>query len=170
MRTARDGQVVLEATLGGTAELRLTHRGRRVASSVTEVPPGRSVLPLPGPPRSRVHLVTVVLRTADGRVAADGLRMLTGPRLAARDARPTIESQAATDDGDNGVGVRALRCRSLQPLAVTCRLRFYDSFLRPSPRSELWRSRASLRVGADGLPRIRGTSATGRRPRIVLFE
>jgi len=80
LRLIRRGKVVLHATVGGTATVTLRRGGRVVAADVHSIPPGRSVLRIPGNPASRVHLLTVALRAGDGRLAADGMPVLAGRR------------------------------------------------------------------------------------------
>jgi hypothetical protein len=100
----------------------------------------------------------------------DGVPVLAGRRLALRDAAKTLLPEVGHDHGDIGIGFQVLRCVRKARLAVRRLFRAYDSESRPSRRSEWFRTTAGLRVGVDGKPRVRGTSRTVRRARIVLFK
>jgi len=82
--------------------MRGKHGKRIVATTTDQDTAGSLGLPLPGPPNSRVSLLVVSVRAADGRVAADAMRMLTGERPHPSDARATIEHEGGIDDGDIG--------------------------------------------------------------------
>ena len=169
LATARNGRVTLHSTLGGTATLRMLFGTRRVAATTVTVPPGRSVVALPGPVASRVHTLTATIEASEGRVAADAVRVLPGKTLALRDARTILVDRVADELGDLGIGFRSGGCVRRSALNVRCRVIAYDTEAPRGRSDPLDITTARLRVGADGLPRVAGTPSTRRRPAIVLF-
>jgi sugar lactone lactonase YvrE len=112
-------RVAVTLTAPARVRVDVERAGRRVARVRARLPAGRSLLRLPHPLAGRTNLLVLTAKAADGRIAADRLRVLARARLPVATA-----DQALTRYGaryiDTPFGFYPKHCRRRSARRVTC--------------------------------------------------